>query len=117
MHVPIVRFLARSARAAARTPASSARARASVELGGDVELVVLVVHEDELDETLERFDPELVVLASGDAEEPLQHVLDLLADVPAGKLVIADTGGAATQAELDELERAGIDAVLVRESQ
>ena len=73
-----------------------------------------VAHEDELEEALERFDPELFVLASRDEDEPLQHVLDLLSDVPAGKLVIADTGGATTQAELDELERAGIDAVLVR---
>ena len=78
-----------------------------VVLSGDIELVVWVAHEDELEEALERFDPELLVLASRDADEPLQHVLDLLSDVPAGKLVIADTGGATTQDELDELERAG----------
>ena len=41
-------------------------------------------------------------------------MLDLLSDVPAGKLAIADLGGV-TQEELDELERAGVDAVLVRE--
>ena len=35
-------------------------------------------------------------------------------DVPAGKLAIADLGGV-TQAQIDELERAGVDAVLVRE--
>jgi hypothetical protein len=40
-------------------------------------------------------------------------VLDLLSNVPAGKLAIADVG-AVTQAELDELERAGVDAVLMR---
>ena len=71
----------------------------------------------ELDEGIERFDPEVFVLASRNADEPLQHVLDLLSDVPAGKLVIADTGGATTQDELDELERAGIDAVLVRSAE
>jgi hypothetical protein len=115
VNVPIVRFLGEERESGGEDACIVGAREGDVVISGDVELVVLVVHEDELDETLERFDPELVVLASGDAEEPLQHVLDLLADVPAGKLVIADTGGAATQAELDELERAGIDAVLVRD--
>jgi hypothetical protein len=84
-----------------------------VELGDGVELVVQVAREEELEEALERLDPELLVLTAGDAEEPLQHVLELLADVPAGKLAIADLRGA-TQLEIDELERAGVDAVLVR---
>ena len=84
------------------------------ELGDGVELVVRVEDEDELEVTLERLDPELVVLYAGDAEEPLQHVLDLLSDVPAGKLAIADLRGV-TQAEIDALERAGVDAVLVRQ--
>jgi hypothetical protein len=85
-----------------------------VELGEAVELVVQVAREEELEEALERFDPELFVLsAAEDAEEPLQHVLDLLSDIPAGKLAIADVGGA-TQEQIDELERAGVDAVLVR---
>ena len=114
--VPIVRFLGDERESGGEDACIVGAREGDVVISGDVELVVLVVHEDELDETLERFDPELVVLASGDADEPLQHVLDLLADVPAGKLVIADTGRAATQAELDELERAGIDAVLVHDS-
>jgi hypothetical protein len=84
-----------------------------VELGDGVELVVQVAREEELEEALERLDPELLLLAAGDAEEPIQHVLELLADVPAGKLAIADVRGA-TQLEIDELERAGVDAVLVR---
>ena len=113
--LPIVRFLG-DERESGREDACIVGAReGDVVVSGDIELVVSVTHEDELDETLERFDPELVVLAAGDADEPLQHVLDLLSDVPAGKLVIADTGRAMTQAELDELERAGIDAVLVRQ--
>jgi hypothetical protein len=41
-------------------------------------------------------------------------VLDLLSDLPAGKLAIADLREA-TQVQIDELERAGVDAVLVRE--
>jgi hypothetical protein len=84
------------------------------ELGDGVELVVQVAREEELEEALERFDPELLVLAARDVEDPLAHVLDLLSDIPAGKLAIADIDGV-TQAQIDELERAGVDAVLVRE--
>ena len=40
-------------------------------------------------------------------------MLDLLSDLPAGKLAIADLPDA-TQPEIEELERAGVDAVLVR---
>ena len=85
-----------------------------VELGEGVELVVQVEREEELDEALERFDPELFVLAAPDGDDRLAHVLDLLSDLPAGKLAIADLRDA-TQPQIDELERAGVDAVLVRE--
>ena len=85
------------------------------ELGDGIELVVRVEDEDELEAALERLDPELVVLSARNVDEQLQHVLDLLSDVPAGKLAIADLRGV-TQVEIDELERAGIDAVLVRQS-
>jgi hypothetical protein len=85
-----------------------------LELGEGVELVVQVEREEELDEALERFDPELFVLAAPDADDRLEHVLDLLSDLPAGKLAIADLREA-RQPEIEELERAGIDAVLVRE--
>jgi hypothetical protein len=39
-------------------------------------------------------------------------VLELLTDVPAGKLAIGDLAGV-VRAEVDELERAGVDAVVV----
>ena len=39
-------------------------------------------------------------------------MLDLLPDVPAGKLVIAELA-APTDEDVDELERAGVDAVIV----
>ena len=85
-----------------------------VELRDGVELVVLVAREEELEEALEHFDPELFVLAAPETEDPLRHVLDLLSDVPAGKLAIADIAGV-TPAQIEQLERAGFDAVLVRE--
>ena len=65
-----------------------------------------------LEEALERFDPELFVLAGKD-DEALERVLDLLPDVPAGKLVVAELP-TITRADVDELERAGVDAVIVR---
>ena len=85
-----------------------------VELGDSVEVVVQVEREEELEEALERLDPELFVLAARDVEDPLERVLDLLSDLPAGKLAIADIGDV-TRVQIDELERAGVDAVLVRE--
>lgn len=78
----------------------------------DIEIVVRVEQEEELEDALERHDPEIFVLACGDTDERLERVLDLLSDVPAGKLAIAELPGV-TRAEIDELERAGCDAVLV----
>jgi indole-3-glycerol phosphate synthase len=65
--------------------------------------------EEELEQALEELDPELFVLAGG-----LEEVLDLLAEVPAGKLAIAELP-TTTAEEIEELERAGMDAVIVRD--
>ena len=81
-------------------------------LDDQFELAVRVEDEEQLEEALEKFDPELFLLAGKD-DEPLERVLDLLPDVPAGKLVIAELP-ATTRADVDQLERAGIDAVIVR---
>jgi indole-3-glycerol phosphate synthase len=87
--------------------------QARLELADDFELAYRIAHEDHLEEALERFDPELLVLASdGDTESRLERVLDLLPDVPAGKLAIAELS-VATRDDVDELERAGVDAVIV----
>jgi indole-3-glycerol phosphate synthase len=82
------------------------------ELDDHFELVLRVENEGQLEEALERFDPELFVLAGKD-DQALERVLDLLPDVPAGKLVVAELP-AITRADVDELERAGVDAVIVR---
>jgi indole-3-glycerol phosphate synthase len=89
--------------------------QARLELSDEYELAFRIEHEDHLEEALEEFDPELFVLASeGDSETTgLARVLDLLPDVPAGKLAIAELP-VATREEVDELERAGVDAVIVR---
>jgi hypothetical protein len=83
------------------------------ELG--LEIVVRVRDDDELGHALEHVDPEIVLLTADTAEEeqsPLDRVLELLPDVPAGKLAIAELVDASRD-DVEELERAGIDAVLV----
>jgi indole-3-glycerol phosphate synthase len=90
-----------------------ARWREAHEIG--LECVVEVRDSDELELALERLDPEIFLLAPQEADEdddPLDNVLDLLADVPAGKLAIADLE-VTTADEIAELERAGVDAVIV----
>ena len=78
-----------------------------------LELVVCVHDEDDLEEALEQMDPDLLVLAPKDADDgPHDGALELLPDVPAGKLVIADSDPA-TRDEIVALERAGFDAVIV----
>jgi indole-3-glycerol phosphate synthase len=83
------------------------------ELGLDC--AVEVWEEDALSEVLDRLDPEILVIASPEPndEEELEHVLDLLPDVPAGKLVIARPRLPVTPEQVTALERAGVDAILV----
>jgi hypothetical protein len=83
-----------------------------LELGLDC--VVEVVDEQELERALESLDPEVFLLSSRAArsDEPLERVLELLHDVPVGKLAIADLTDLDDET-VDELERAGIDAVIV----
>ena len=80
-----------------------------------LECVIDVRDEEELELVLDRVDPEIFLLSpreADDDEEALDRVLELLPDVPAGKLAIAELG-ATTRDEVVSLERAGIDAVLV----
>jgi hypothetical protein len=81
----------------------------------DFEVVVDVRDEEELELALERLDPEIFLLSAHDIDEdvdPLDAVLELLPDVPAGKLAIARVE-VSTREEVLALERAGVDAVLV----
>jgi len=84
-------------------------------VGDDVETVVDVRDEDELERALEELDPEIFLISPRDedeADDPVESVLELLPDVPAGKLAIADVA-VANRDEVVALERAGFDAVLV----
>jgi indole-3-glycerol phosphate synthase len=73
----------------------------------EFELALRVKDEEQLEAVLERFDPELFVLAG-----TLEQVHELLAEVPAGKLVLAELPSP-TNEDVEELERAGVDAVIV----
>jgi hypothetical protein len=80
-----------------------------------LEAVVDVRDEEELELALERLDPEIFLLSArkiDDDVDPLDAVLELLPDVPAGKLAIAQVD-VESRDEVLALERAGIDAVLV----
>jgi indole-3-glycerol phosphate synthase len=87
--------------------------RRATELGLDC--AVEVRNEEDIEQALERIDPEIFLLSPSEGDEdetPLEIVLDLLAAVPAGKLAIADLP-LVTPRETEELEQAGCDAVIV----
>jgi indole-3-glycerol phosphate synthase len=88
--------------------------RRALDLGLDC--VIVVGDEEELERSLDLVDPEIFLLSPREAEDHQQAVelvLELLPAVPAGKLAIADLP-ATTPEEIPELERAGVDAVIVR---
>jgi indole-3-glycerol phosphate synthase len=89
------------------------------ELGDEFELAPRIANDGDLEFLLEQLDPEIFVLAAergdDDKESALDRVLELLPDVPAGKLAIADIG-VQTREEVEELERAGVDGVIVAQS-
>jgi len=78
----------------------------ATELGLD--LVVSVSSEEVLERVLELLDPETFHLATDD----LERALELLSDVPVGKLAIAEASHL-TREQVVELERRGMDAVIV----
>jgi indole-3-glycerol phosphate synthase len=84
----------------------------AMEFGMDC--VVEVRDEDELERALEEFDPDIFLLAgrADEDEDPVERALELLPDVPAGKLAVADVP-VLSREQVDELERAGVDAVIV----
>lgn len=80
-----------------------------------LDCAVDVRDEDALEEVLERIDPDIVLISEqglDEDEEHLERTLDLLADVPAGKLVISEAHVMGRE-QVVALERAGVDAILV----
>ncbi|MDH4176676.1 MAG: hypothetical protein OEW31_00285 [Thermoleophilia bacterium] len=83
-----------------------------------LECVIRVGDEDGLERVLEHLDPEILLLVAEDVDDdeaPLDRLLALLPDIPAGKLAIAELAGAASH-DVQELQRAGVDAVLVSDT-
>jgi indole-3-glycerol phosphate synthase len=51
----------------------------------------------------------------GDFSVDIERTYELLSDVPAGKTVVSESGFS-TREQLDDLERVGVDAVLIGET-
>jgi indole-3-glycerol phosphate synthase len=86
-------------------------------LGLDLDVLVEVHSEDELDRALEIADPDVIGINNRDLVDfsvDVERTYELLSDVPAGKTVVSESGFH-TREQLDDLERVGVDAVLVGE--
>jgi indole-3-glycerol phosphate synthase len=87
-------------------------------LGLDLDVLVEVHNEDELERALEVADPDVIGINNRDLIDfsvDLERTYELLSDIPAGKTVVSESG-IHTREQLDDLERVGVDAVLVGES-
>jgi indole-3-glycerol phosphate synthase len=85
--------------------------------GLDLDALVEIHDERELEVAL---DVEADVLGInnrdlGDFSVDIERTFDLLADIPAGKTVVSESGFT-TRDQLDELDRVGVDAVLIGET-
>jgi indole-3-glycerol phosphate synthase len=82
----------------------------------DLDAIVEVSREEELDVALE-VDVDVVGINNRDLEDfsvDLQRTFDLLSAVPAGKVVVSESG-IRYREQIDELEQVGVDAVLIGE--
>lgn len=80
----------------------------------DLDCLVEVHDGEELERAL-RLDAEVIGINNRDLDQGTVDVgttYELMPDVPAGKAVVAESG-ISTRAELEELERVGVDAVLI----
>ena len=77
-----------------------------------LDCVIRVENEEQLEEALDRVDPDIFLLAAEGEDDVWEHTFDLLSSVPAGKLAIAAVD-APSREQVVELERAGVDAVIV----
>ena len=83
----------------------------------DLDALVEVHDERELESALE-VEADVLGINNRDLSDfsvDIERTFDLLADVPAGKTVVSESGFS-TRDQLDELERVGVDAVLIGET-
>ena len=84
----------------------------------DLDVLVEVHDEDELETALEVVDADVIGINNRDLqtfEVDVERTYELLSDVPAGKTVVSESGFH-TREQIDDLERVGVDAVLIGES-
>jgi indole-3-glycerol phosphate synthase len=87
-------------------------------LGLDLDVLVEVHDEDELERALEVVDADVIGINNRDLTDftvDIERTYELLSDVPAGKTVVSESGFH-TREQLEDLERVGVDAVLIGES-
>ena len=83
----------------------------------DLDAVVEISRADEL-ETALRIDADVIGINNRDLEDftvDITRTFELLTDVPAGKTVVSESG-IVYREQIEELERVGVDAVLVGET-
>jgi indole-3-glycerol phosphate synthase len=86
-------------------------------LGLDLDVLVEVHDEDELERALAIVDADVIGINNRDLTDfsvDVERTYELLSDVPAGKTVVSESGFHSRE-QLDELERVGVDAVLIGE--
>jgi indole-3-glycerol phosphate synthase len=84
----------------------------------DLDVLVEVHDERELEHALETIDADVIGINNRDLSDfsvDLDRTYELLSEVPAGKTVVSESGFHSRE-QLDELERVGVDAVLVGEA-
>jgi indole-3-glycerol phosphate synthase len=84
----------------------------------DLDVIVEVHTEEELERALEEIDADIIGINNrdlGDFSVDIGRTFELLVDVPAGKTVVAESGFH-ERVQLEELERVGVDAVLIGET-
>ena len=84
----------------------------------DLDVLVEVHDEEELECALEVLDADVIGINNRDLADfsvDIERTFELLADIPAGKTVVSESGFHARE-QLDALERVGVDAVLIGES-
>lgn len=83
----------------------------------DLDVLVEVHDRDELETALERLDADVIGINNRDLTDftvDVNRTFELLADVPAGKTVVSESG-ISSRPQIEELEQVGVDAVLVGE--
>jgi indole-3-glycerol phosphate synthase len=87
-------------------------------VGLDLDVLVEVHDEEELESALEVVDADVIGINNRnlvDFTVDVERTYELLSDVPAGKTVVSESGFH-TREQIEELERVGVDAVLIGET-